>query len=130
MGIGPVQAAWDADADGVTPSVATLLRMAAGKSYFDAVVDEREGATVVVATGEIDAASCEKLEACLDGLPSDATVRLDLSGVSFIDSSGLRVVTAAARSLETGGGTLTVSAASESVERVFAMTGLGGLIAG
>ena len=49
---------------------------------------------------------------------------LDLSRVSFIDSSGLRAVLSASNRLEAANGRLVVQGMSGAVERVFEITGL------
>ncbi len=51
-------------------------------------------ATVVHATGEIDAVTCAGLEETLSGLVEKGAVRivLDLAGVEYISSAGLRVL--------------------------------------
>jgi anti-anti-sigma factor len=49
--------------------------------------------------GELDLATAPRLtEALLDFASSEGDVHLDLGGVSFLDSSGLRVILALARS--------------------------------
>src|SRR3954452_21728375 len=60
---------------------------------FQVSHEPRDGAVVVVASGEIDLATSPELRAAL--LAEDAqasTVVLDLRQVSFIDSSGLGVI--------------------------------------
>ena len=49
---------------------------------------------VVRAVGEIDASTCGQLDEMLLTLDSTVPVRVDLSGVTFMDSSGLRVLIA------------------------------------
>lgn len=97
-------------------------------SYFD--VGVRSGVvTTVEATGELDAASSKELERVLtEVLADNQDIAVDLTRVTFIDSSGLRVVTAAARDAEASGATLVVSGASTAVRRIFEITGLGGLL--
>lgn len=97
-------------------------------SYFG--VGVRSGVvTTVEATGELDAASSKELERVLTEVLADhQDVAVDLAKVTFIDSSGLRVVTAAARDAEAAGSTFVVSGASTAVRRIFEITGLGGLL--
>jgi anti-sigma B factor antagonist len=45
--------------------------------------------TVLVA-GEVDLSSVERLVRAADRLPGDGPIRIDLRGVSFIDSTGIR----------------------------------------
>lgn len=106
----------------------TISAMDGTDSYFD--VGVRSGVvTTVEATGELDAASSKELERVLTEVLADhQDVAVDLAKVTFIDSSGLRVVTAAARDAEAAGSTFVVSGASTAVRRIFEITGLGGLL--
>ena len=56
-----------------------------------------EGSDVVV-SGDVDAHTCPDLAAALEPLPGSGDVRVDLAGVGFMDSSGLRVLIAAHQS--------------------------------
>ncbi|PWJ54941.1 anti-sigma B factor antagonist [Quadrisphaera granulorum] len=97
---------------------------------------------VVAVSGDIDIYSvpslkCTLLEA-LDGLPapiehhddSDAVspmidgLVLDLSGVTFIDSSGLGVLVGTHRRARTDGVTVRLAGGSEQVRRLLTITGL------
>lgn len=65
----------------------------------EAIEDGGQDVRAIRARGELDLSSCEELARALetdrDGLP----LLLDLSQVSFMDSSGLRVVLVASREL-------------------------------
>ena len=84
------------------------------------------GAVVIDVVGEVDMATAPQLAAALD--PSRYTaerVVVNLSDVSFIDSSGLNALVAHARDLTKQGVTLMiVSPTSSHVRRVFEMTHL------
>jgi anti-sigma B factor antagonist len=87
-------------------------------------------AVVVVPVGEIDLATVDQLQAEVDAAAGEAKqVVLDLREVSFIDSAGLRLVVQSSRSLEAGGGTLTVVRGPREVQRVFDLVGLDGRVA-
>ncbi|MCG8917278.1 STAS domain-containing protein [Actinokineospora sp. PR83] len=82
---------------------------------------------VVSVTGEVDLATAPQLEAELsDALatPGATGVRVDLAGVEFMDSAGLRVLVAALRTAEEGGRTLTLAAPHDRVRRIIEITGL------
>lgn len=83
-----------------------------------------DAAGALVLIGEIDTYTAPELEGSLAGLP-DACV-VDLAGVSFIDSSGLRVIVAAHTQRRERGGGLTLRAPSPSVERLLEISGVAG----
>jgi anti-anti-sigma factor len=64
------------------------------------------GACTITLAGELDMATASRLEAAVrEALADGATeVLLDMSEVTFTDSSGLRAVLRARRALEQGGG--------------------------
>jgi anti-sigma B factor antagonist len=70
-----------------------------------------QGTPVVVATGEIDMASAPMLERALSEAieSSDGPVVLDLLGVTFFDSSGLRTAIVAHRELDERGRSLALA---------------------
>lgn len=104
--------------------------MTIGAPHFNVQIDDATDPRRVVADGELDAASAATLAAALEDLPQGAgAIALDLSGVSFIDSSGLRVIAAQLQRSEAAGTSFTVSAASDAVRRIFEMTGLTTLLA-
>ena len=81
--------------------------------------------------GELDVVAAPALRACLVDLMASptATVVLDLSAVTFVDSTILGVIAGALRrSRNGGGGTLSIRNASGSVWRVFELTGLDRLL--
>ena len=79
----------------------------------------------VVAAGELDAASAPALTGALDRARLDGrAIHLDLEGVSFIDSSGIRVIAQEMRTSNERGTSFAVTAASRPVRRLFEMTGL------
>jgi anti-sigma B factor antagonist len=91
---------------------------------------ERSGqeATVVV-RGEIDLSTCDQLSATFAGLSTAREVHLDLSGVEYMDSTGLRAILAGRADLSARGAALDVVAASTIVARLIEITGLGELVA-
>lgn len=107
----------------------TVFGMADGDAYFQVQLDREASPVSVVASGELDAASSPELSSALDAaVAAGSGVALDLRAVTFIDSSGLRVITAALRDASEADHRFTVSAASESVRRIFEITGLTALL--
>src|SRR5438309_8273211 len=84
-----------------------------------------ESATLSVA-GEVDLTSAAKLEDAVSELADGSLRRLviDLSSVSFMDSTGLRVLLKANKLLEGSGGTLVLGEPSEQVRRLLDVSGL------
>lgn len=74
--------------------------------------------------GEVDAHTAPTLAAALGELPADV-VMLDMAGVSFMDSSGLRVLMEASTRAREGGGDLVVARPSPAVARLVEISGLG-----
>lgn len=81
---------------------------------------------VLVITGEIDAHSAPLLEERL-GSVAPGPVALDMSGVVFMDSSGLRVLVGEQQRRSAAGGQLTIVDPSAGVQRLLAIVGLGSL---
>ncbi len=85
--------------------------------------------TVVHAAGDINASSCAQLEEALASLIDQGRQRLvlDLSGVRYVSSAGLRVLLVIAKRL-TPSGRFMLSRAAEPVRQVLDMTGFSGII--
>ncbi len=73
--------------------------------------------------GEIDAHSASALAAALEESTADAIV-VDMSAVTFMDSSGLRVLLALAERSTTGGPSLQIARPSRPIMRLFEVSGL------
>ena len=74
--------------------------------------------------GEVDAHTAPTLASAMADLPS-GVVTLDMSGVTFMDSSGLRVLMEATARTREGGGDLVVARPSPAVARLVEISGLG-----
>lgn len=87
---------------------------------------ERDGRTIVTVAGELDAHSAPLLEAetgPLSSVPGGSLI-VDLTEVSFIDSTGLGVLVTALKHTREAGGTLDCVVATPRVLKVLALTGL------
>lgn len=84
-----------------------------------------DGQAVIAVVGEVDAASADVLRTAvfeaIDG--GQTNLKVDMSEVSFIDSSGLRVLIAGYKAAETAGGAMRVQSPSEAVVRLLEITG-------
>ena len=84
----------------------------------------QRGWTVVV-KGEIDIATSPELRRQLERLTDDEPIVVDVTEMSFIDSSGLGVlVEVLKRRREAGAGPVALRGMQEPVRRVFEITGL------
>ncbi len=89
-------------------------------------VNKSESGTIVATTGELDVHSAGSLEKVLQDLISqgDSTIVLDLTGLEFLDSTGLGVMVKALKWAQDAGGSLRVVADDEKITKVFTITGL------
>ena len=89
-------------------------------------VRNRDGATIVTARGEVDVATAPALRDGLEeALDRDiGSVVVDLTGVTFIDSTGLGVLIGARRRCVEAGRELRVVVAEPRILKVFEITGL------
>lgn len=91
----------------------------------------QDGATVLHVTGELDIAARTQMEEALERASCEPGRRLtvDVSGLRFIDASGLGLFVAAHnRLVDEGCGGIVVKGASGMVRRVFAITALTSLL--
>jgi len=97
-------------------------------SSVDLQVSTREesGRTVVAAVGEVDVYTAPTLDAELTRATDAGATALvvDLSGVDFLDSTGLSVLVKALERLRARDGRLDVVVTAERVAKVFRITGL------
>ncbi|MFN3216289.1 MAG: STAS domain-containing protein [Acidimicrobiales bacterium] len=83
-----------------------------------------EGDRTLVLTGVVDSHTASRLSDRLDRLGERADVAIDISGVEFIDSSGLRAVIAAHVALAEAGHRLVLTGSSDPFDRLLEITGL------
>ncbi len=95
----------------------------ADAGVLDVVVAPTDLDTVVVVRGDLDAVSAPGLRTRVEPYVADTMV-LDLSGITFIDSSGVRELLTLRRNVSASGGSLAVRALSERARSVMALLGL------
>ena len=85
-----------------------------------------DASTVVALSGELDLATAPELDTYLDGVLTDSGPRivLDLSGLSFMDSTGIRILIRHHRQTEENGGRLGIAAPQPIVAKALKITGL------
>jgi anti-sigma B factor antagonist len=81
---------------------------------------------VITVSGEVDLATAADLEGVIaEALSGSASViEVDLAGVEFMDSAGLRVLVAARKQADDAGRTLRLRSPHERVRRIIEITGL------
>jgi anti-sigma B factor antagonist len=99
------------------------------RSPLELTVAEADDGIAVSVRGEVDIHTCAELEKTLTELADRGIRRItvDLSGVAFIDSSGLRALVVGHKALQGQGGTLVVANPSATTARLLEVTGLDGL---
>jgi anti-sigma B factor antagonist len=87
---------------------------------------EVNGIQTLAVTGEIDAYTASQLRKQLLPLTEEqgAVVTVDLSGVDYMDSTGLGVFVAGLKSTKKHGSRLVIQGLTPRVERLFNITGL------
>jgi anti-sigma B factor antagonist len=92
---------------------------------FTVEIDEPEDDRVLVRVkGELDMAAAPDLTEAIVGAKGSAVVTLDLSGVTFLDSTAIGALVASGRSLGEAGSRLKIGQRSDIVTRVLEITGL------
>lgn len=86
------------------------------------VVTSRDGDEhVIEVRGDLDLESTPQLLEVLKATPTDAPVRLDLSGVTFIDSAGLKALLSAQQRFGDG---LTLPATPDHIVNLLTLVGI------
>jgi anti-sigma B factor antagonist len=88
-------------------------------------VREREGVVVIAISGDVDLDSSPKVrDVLLDCVGSKRPVLVDMSGVSYIDSSGVASLVEAHQSARKGKSTFALADVSQSAMRVLELARL------
>lgn len=82
--------------------------------------------TVIVPDWNLDVAGAQRLEKELAA--TEGIVLVDIGNVSFVASSGLRVLLKHAQRLQTGGGELRLCSPNDTVADVFEMSGFDSIL--
>ena len=82
-------------------------------------------AYVVAPSGELDLGTVDELRAALTARPDEChRLVLDLSGLTFFDTSGIRLVVETLQDEQRSGISLALVRGSEDVQRLFALAGM------
>ena len=89
-------------------------------------VSRGDGRVTVALVGELDMASAPQLESALDdaALADAPTLVLDLQQLSFMDSTGLRIILGARENCQARGQDFAVTPGSQQVQRLLSVTGV------
>lgn len=101
------------------------------RTGFAVVAQTSERSTVLKLRGELDVATAPVLEgglACAFA-PKPSSMVLDMTDLTFLDSTGIRVLVTAARQAEGDGCSIVLMAPNAQVLRVLRLTGVDRLIA-
>ncbi len=95
-------------------------------TILEVETEEREGLVRVSLRGELDLSTADKVEEELRRVEeaTDSLLVLDLSGLTFLDSTGLRVMVTADQRARKAGRGLAIVKGPETVHRVFTITKL------
>lgn len=88
-------------------------------------VEQEDAAVRVILRGELDLSNANMLsEALEEHRPAGGRISIDLSELTFMDSSGLRILLMADAAARAEGHTLRIAAPSRAVRRVFEVAGV------
>jgi len=93
---------------------------------LDVTVEPLEGDVRVVINGEVDFSNAGRLSAALDQADRQGpgNIVLDMTGLTFIDSTGLRELVSAARTARRYGRRITAENPSQPIRRLLQITAL------
>jgi anti-anti-sigma factor len=106
-----------------------LARVTSEQSNLE-IVDRSDDRAIARLSGDLDIVTSEEVKRDLAQLIDDGhrELALDLSGVGFVDSSGLGVLVAVHRHAESQGAAFVVRSVPPQVQRLFEITRLGDLL--
>ena len=92
---------------------------------FEVSIDEHaEAYSVITVRGEVDLHTAPKVQYAIErAAQTDSAVVVDMSGVSFMDSTALSTLVRSKDSLQEQGTSLRLAAPSQAVDRIFSVTG-------
>ena len=92
------------------------------------IAKKTEGDRMIIAvTGRVDTTTAPELDAGLK-LAGNETLTLDLSGVPYMSSAGLRCLLTAQKTMMAGGGSMTLVGVQAAVREVLDITGFSSIL--
>jgi anti-sigma B factor antagonist len=106
--------------------------MQAGGAAVDVDVTTQADRAVISLRGELDLANVESVESAItqSNVRAARRIELDLAGLTFCDSSGLRMLLRVRSEAVGAGATFVVTHATGAVARTIDVTGLGSVLYG
>lgn len=100
------------------------------RSLLDVATTTGDATTTIALAGELDPATAPALSEAIAAAAGDGVtqVDIDLGGITFLDSSGVRVLVSAREQLRAGGVGLSLRNPNPNIRRVLDITGLGEVI--
>jgi anti-anti-sigma factor len=96
---------------------------------FDVTVETlQEGTVLVRITGDLDLATSPRVDDALASAPVAERVVIDLTGCTFVDSSGMRVLVQVARDAPGSGRGVSLVAPGAGIRRVLEISGVDTLL--
>ena len=94
------------------------------------VTQPSPGLYVIALIGEMDIANAPEFAARIAGLGATGSDRvvIDLSALTFLDSSGINALVSAAKAIEAGGGEVTLAAPTSHIRQVFEIVHLSDVV--
>ena len=97
----------------------------AAPGNFDVATHRQGSALVVAPRGEVDLATVDLVRGAVDAERQQGeNLKLDLRGVEFMDTSGLRYILELVEHSERGGFSVSIVRGPTAVQRVFEVSGL------
>jgi anti-sigma B factor antagonist len=107
------------------PAKEELLMVAAWKASAYVDISEEADGVVLRLCGELDLASCDAIEPAVGAaISSSDTVTLDLSQLTFCDSSGIAMLLRAHQQASVSGTRVSVCGVQPAIARVFEVSGI------
>lgn len=94
------------------------------------IVENREGVNLILQLkGRMDTTTAPKLQKVIDsGLDGILHLEIDMEGLEYVPSAGLRVLLAATKKMKAAEGSMIVTGANEDIREVFRITGFDGVL--
>ena len=102
--------------------------MATPDEFAVTVETPQEGTLLVRVTGDLDLATSPRVGDALSSAPVARHVVIDLTGCTFVDSSGVRVLVPAARDAPESGRGVSLVAPDSGIRRVLEISGVDTLV--